>query len=66
MLKKIHINAVRSGMFIQALEGNWLSHPFWKSKFLVNHPDDLLRLRQSGLVHVWIDTMKGVMWLTKP
>ena len=59
MLKKIPIGDVRSGMFIHGFEGSWLSHPFWRNKFIIAEPDDLLRLRQSGLSGVWIDTDKG-------
>lgn len=60
MLKKISPNAVRCGMFIQGLEGSWLAHPFWKNKFVIEDANDLLRLRQSGLTAVWIDTNKGL------
>ncbi|EQM75291.1 HD-GYP domain-containing protein [Stutzerimonas stutzeri] len=59
MLKKIPVADVRSGMFIHGFEGSWLSHPFWRNKFVIAEPDDLLRLRQSGLSGVWIDTDKG-------
>lgn len=60
MLKKISTDAVRFGMFIQGFEGNWLAHPFWKSKFVLKDGNDLMRLRQSGLSGVWIDTGKGL------
>ncbi len=60
MLKKISADAVRSGMYITGFEGNWLSHPFWKSKFVIEDADDLVRLRESGLSGVWIDVSKGV------
>lgn len=60
MLKKIPANAVRLGMYLHAFEGHWLSHPFWKNKFIIDDPEDVLRLRQSGLSGVWINTEKGV------
>lgn len=60
MLKKIPVNCVRSGMYIHSLEGSWLSHPFWKGQFLLDKPEDLVRLRQSELEYVFIDTTKGV------
>ena len=47
-------------MYIQSFEGNWLSHPFWKTKFLLTEPDDLRTLRESGIAGVWIDTEKGL------
>jgi len=36
MLKKIPTHAVRIGMFIQGFDGNWLSHPFWKNRFVID------------------------------
>ena len=60
MLKKIPADAVRLGMYLHAFEGSWLSHPFWKNKFILDDPEDLQRLHQSGLTAVWIDPSKGV------
>jgi len=60
MLKKIPVDAVRLGMYLHAFEGSWLSHPFWKNKFILDDPEDVHRLRQSGLTAVWIDTSKGL------
>ncbi|BAP77268.1 metal dependent phosphohydrolase [Pseudomonas sp. MT-1] len=60
MLKKIPADAVRLGMYLHAFEGSWLSHPFWKNKFILDDPEDVQRLRQSGLTAVWIDTSKGL------
>ncbi|KAB0546430.1 HD-GYP domain-containing protein [Pseudomonas argentinensis] len=60
MLKKISTQAVRVGMFIQGFDGNWLSHPFWKSRFVIEDAEDLARVRQSGVSGVWIDTSKGL------
>lgn len=59
MLKTIPTNQVVQGMFIQELKGNWVDHPFWKSKFLLNDAGDLKKLQQSGVKHVVIDTKKG-------
>lgn len=60
MLKKIPVDAVRAGMYIHSFEGDWLSNPFWKSRFVIDKPDDVQRLRTSGLVAVWIDLSKGL------
>ncbi len=59
MLKKIPTADVKLGMFLQALEGSWLSHPFWKTKFVLNDPADLAALKSSGVPAVWIDVSKG-------
>ncbi|MEK8033863.1 HD-GYP domain-containing protein [Ideonella sp. DXS29W] len=60
MLKKISVNEVRVGMYLHALEGNWLDHPFWKTRFVLKDPQDLAKLRASGLDGVWIDVSKGL------
>jgi len=60
MLKKISTSDVRLGMYLQAMEGAWLSHPFWKTKFVLLDPADLAALLASGVPAVWIDASKGV------
>lgn len=47
-------------MYLQAMEGAWLSHPFWKTRFLLTDPADLAALHASGVPGVWIDVSKGV------
>jgi putative nucleotidyltransferase with HDIG domain len=41
------------------MEGAWLSHPFWKTKFVLLDPGDLAALQASGVPAVWIDISKG-------
>ncbi|MFO1217123.1 MAG: HD-GYP domain-containing protein [Burkholderiaceae bacterium] len=60
MLKKIAVSQLRLGMHLHALEGAWLNHPFWKTKFVLDDPDDLQRLRESGVAECWIDASKGL------
>lgn len=60
MLKKIGVEKVRQGMYIQEICANWMDHPFWKSKFLLEEPKDLNALKQSGVREVWIDISKGL------
>lgn len=59
MLKKIPTSQVQLGMYLQALEGSWLSHPFWKTKFVITDAADLAALKASGVPAVWIDVSKG-------
>ena len=59
MLKKISTADVTLGMFLQSLDGPWLSHPFWKTKFVLNDPADLAALQASSVAAVWIDISKG-------
>lgn len=59
MLKKIPTSQTTLGMYLQSLEGSWLSHPFWKTKFVLTDPADLALLLGSGVPAVWIDIGKG-------
>lgn len=60
MLKKIPTAQVQLGMYLQSMEGSWLSHPFWKTKFVLREQADLDALRASGVPDVWIDVTLGV------
>lgn len=55
MLKKISVQDVRLGMFIQRLEGRWIDHPFWKTRFVIKDQRDLDILRSSRVTEVWVD-----------
>lgn len=60
MLKKIHVSQVRLGMHLHSLEGAWMDHPFWKTKFVIRDQDQLKKLQDSVIVEVWIDPEKGL------
>lgn len=47
-------------MFIHGFEGSWLSHPFWRRRFLLDDPSDLTALLDSEVIGVVIDTEKGL------
>lgn len=60
MIKRIRTDQVRIGMFLDSLEGNWLAHPFWTSRFALDNASDLQTLRNSGIAWVRIDTSRGL------
>jgi HD-GYP domain-containing protein (c-di-GMP phosphodiesterase class II) len=60
MLKTIKTEQVKSGMYIHELKSDWFSNPFWKSSFLLNAQEDLIKLQKSGIQFVVIDTKKGL------
>jgi putative nucleotidyltransferase with HDIG domain len=60
MLKKIPTSQVRLGMYLHGMEGSWLSHPFWKTKFVLTDPEDLRALQASGVPFCWIDASLGL------
>lgn len=59
MLKKIPVEHVRLGMHLQAFCGSWLEHPFWRTKFILTDPADIVLIRESAIREVWIDIAKG-------
>ena len=59
MLKRIEPGDVELGMFIQKLEGSFLSHPFWRVRFLLTDENQLRKLRDSAVEGVVIDTARG-------
>lgn len=60
MLKTIPVKDVRMGMYIHELKGQWIDHPFWKSKFVLEDPADLDKLRKSVIKEVVIDTTQSL------
>ncbi|MGI0522804.1 HD-GYP domain-containing protein [Rhizobium giardinii] len=60
MLKRIKPGQARLGMFIEAIEGSWADHPFWRNQFRLDRAKDVERLKSSHVTAVIIDTDKGV------
>jgi putative nucleotidyltransferase with HDIG domain len=60
MLKKIRVDQVRLGMHLHALEGAWMDHPFWKTRFIIREAEQLKKLQDSVIAEVWIDPAKGL------
>jgi HD-GYP domain-containing protein (c-di-GMP phosphodiesterase class II) len=60
MLKRISVADLRLGMHLHALDGSWLAHPFWRTKFVLSDPADLAAVQGSGVGHCWIDPEKGL------
>jgi putative nucleotidyltransferase with HDIG domain len=60
MLKKIRVDQVRLGMHLHALEGAWMDHPFWKTRFVIRDEEQLKKLQDSVVQEVWIDPEQGL------
>ncbi|KPF49361.1 phosphodiesterase [beta proteobacterium AAP121] len=60
MLKKIAVDQLRLGMHLHKLEGRWMDHPFWKTRFVLTSAEDLAQLRASPVRECWIDTAQGL------
>ena len=59
MLKKVPVNQLAVGMYLHALEGSWLDHPFWRNGFLIQDARTLQKVLECGVQHCWIDASKG-------
>jgi putative nucleotidyltransferase with HDIG domain len=60
MLKRISVEHLKVGMYLQEFCGSWMDHPFWRSKFLLEDPQDIQRILASSIREVWIDSSKGI------
>lgn len=60
MLKKIESNKLRPGMFVHELDGDWLSHPFLRNRFVVKDDAQVRKIIEAGIRGVYIDTERGV------
>lgn len=60
MLRQIRGDQVKQGMYISGFGGSWFDHPFWRAKFLIETPEDVARVRESGVPYVLIDEARGV------
>lgn len=59
MLKKIAVEELKTGMYLQSLCGSWMDHPFWRTKFVITDPLDIQKIIDSGITEVWIKIDKG-------
>jgi hypothetical protein len=66
MLKKVPTSQVRVGMYIHSVDGSWLGHSLWKTRFVIKDDDTLKRVRACGADELWIDVAQGVDVDTAP
>lgn len=59
MTLRISADQARLGMYIHGFDGSWVSHPFWRARFLIETQEDLDRVRAGG-TDLFIDIDKGV------
>lgn len=59
MLKRIHVDDLILGMYVHELGGAWIDHPFWRTRFVLDDPRDLARIRATAVREVWIDVARG-------
>ncbi len=59
MRKKISVDDVRVGMYLQDVGASWIKNPFWRKSFLITDPKDIALLKASDIPEIWIDTSRG-------
>lgn len=60
MLKNIKPVDLGIGMHVHKFCGSWLDHPFWRAGFTLDSHKDILKIRQSSISELVIDTSKGL------
>lgn len=60
MLKKVAVEDLSLGMHLHEFCGSWMDHPFWRTKFIIEDPEDLRQIKLCGIKEVWIDVQKGL------
>jgi HD-GYP domain-containing protein (c-di-GMP phosphodiesterase class II) len=60
MIKKIGIEQLQLGMYVQDLNCDWMDHGFIRNRFLLKAQTDLERIRQLGIRELYIETEKGL------
>ena len=47
-------------MFLHAVEGSWITNPFWKTKFVLSEEAQIRKLHASTVHEIWIDLSRGL------
>ena len=60
MLKKVSVEQLHVGMFINSFYCSWFKHPFALSKFLLKNSVEINKIRTASIEFVEIDITKGL------
>lgn len=58
-LKRIHVDQLKPGMFVVALDRPWLKTPFLFHRQYIKRPKEILTLKHYGIQHVTVDVTRG-------
>lgn len=47
-------------MYVRGFGGSWFDHPFWRARFVLKTPDQVAKVRESGVPYVIIDESLGI------
>ncbi|MGZ3236080.1 MAG: HD-GYP domain-containing protein, partial [Burkholderiaceae bacterium] len=60
MIKKVATAQLKVGMYIHDLSCDWMTHPFFKSRFLLSSENEIQKIAEAGIHEVYIDSQKGL------
>ncbi|MGV1097933.1 HD-GYP domain-containing protein [Thiovibrio sp. JS02] len=60
MIKKVQIEELRPGIYIERFDCGWMGHPFLFNRKKIKSYQEIDRLRSWGITHVYIDTGQGL------
>jgi putative nucleotidyltransferase with HDIG domain len=60
MLKRIGVDELRVGMFVQEFCASWDDSPFWRTSLLIDNAKVLEKILDSSVKEVWIDPSRGL------
>ncbi len=59
-IKRVRVEELQAGMFVQDLNCGWLDHSFLRNRFLVKDPGQVRKIASLGITDVYIDTDRGL------
>jgi len=59
-IRKMNIDEIKIGMYIDRLDISWFKHPFLANSFLIGSEQDLQKVIKSGATEAYVDTEKGL------
>lgn len=59
-IKKINLSQIKVGMYVHDLNCDWMTHPFFRSRFPITSYDEIRKITEAGIREIYIDTSKGL------
>jgi len=60
MIKKVHVDKLKPGIYISDINCDWMNHPFLQNHVLVKSDEMVSRIKGYGIREVFIDTSRGL------
>ena len=60
MIKRIHSEQLKQGMFIHDFNCSWVDHPFLRNSMMVEDETAIAKVLEYGIRELYIDTSKGL------